>query len=101
MRILRCGGIAMFLLAASLSTDGAAQEWTRFRGPNGTGISPAKGIPVTWTDQDFTWRVEIPGTSHSQPVIWGDKLFLTTAVEVGKEREILCLNKLDGRELCR
>ena len=91
----------MFVFAAMLSTDGAAQEWTRFRGPNGTGISPAKGIPVAWTEQDFKWRVEIPGTSHSQPVIWGDTLFLTTAMDVGKERAILCLNKHDGRELWR
>ena len=101
MKIFRCGGVAMFVLAAMLSNDGAAQEWTRFRGPNGTGISPAKGIPVAWTEQDFRWRVEIPGTSHSQPVIWGDTLFLTTAMETGKDRAILCLNKRDGRELWR
>ncbi|HLF91968.1 MAG TPA: PQQ-binding-like beta-propeller repeat protein, partial [Planctomycetota bacterium] len=86
----------LVLLAAAPSF---AQEWTRFRGPNGTGISEAKGVPVTWTEKDFRWRVTIPGESHSQPVIWGEKIFLTTALEAGKERAIVCLNKEDGKEL--
>lgn len=82
-----------------LSAPAAAQEWTRFRGPNGTGISSAKGIPVSWTEQDFRWRVPIPGESHSQPVIWGDRIFLTSATDAGKTRALLCLQKQDGREL--
>jgi outer membrane protein assembly factor BamB len=87
------------LVAVALWTSVAAQEWTRFRGPNGTGISPDKRIPITWTEQDFLWRVPIPGEGHSQPVIWGNKLFLTTAMDGGKERALLCLNKDDGQEL--
>ena len=78
-----------------------AQEWTRFRGPNGTGISAAKNVPVTWTEADYRWRIDLPGIGHSQPVIWGDKLFVTTALDAGKERLFLCLNKQDGRELWR
>ena len=76
-----------------------AQEWTRFRGPNGTGISTAKGVPVTWTEENFRWRVPIAGQSHSQPVIWGDRIFLTTAIDQGRERSLLCLRKEDGKEL--
>ena len=99
MKHLSRGAFLVLVVVALLSTNAAAQEWTRFRGPNGTGISGDKGIPVTWTEQDFRWRVEIPGASHSQPVIWGDKLFLTTALDVGKERVLLCLNKNDGKVL--
>ena len=92
-----------FLLPALLAVAGviscAAQEWTRFRGPNGTGISPAKNVPVAWTEQDFAWRVPIRGESHSQPVIWGDKIFFLTAIDTGRERALLCLSKRDGREL--
>lgn len=92
--------VPLALLAAGLlSLPASAQEWTRFRGPNGTGISPAKGIPVKWTEQDFRWRVPIPGEGHSQPVIWGDKLFLTSAVDLGKERLLLCLDKNTGKEI--
>jgi outer membrane protein assembly factor BamB len=101
MKPLRPGASVLLVLAALLSTPAVAQEWTRFRGPNGTGISTAKSIPILWTDADFRWRVEIPGTSHSQPVIWGNKLFLTTAMDVGKERALLCLNKEDGKEIWR
>ncbi len=87
------------LLAALSSSPLAAQEWTRFRGPNGSGISSAKGIPTTWTEQDYRFRIAIPGESHSQPVIWGDRIFLMTALQAGKERALLCLQKSDGKEL--
>lgn len=86
-------------IAAPFSMEASAQEWTRFRGPNGTGISTAKGVPVAWTERDFLWRVPIPGESHSQPVIWGDRLFVLTAEDGGTERALLCLRKTDGGQL--
>ncbi|MGH7959236.1 MAG: PQQ-binding-like beta-propeller repeat protein, partial [Opitutaceae bacterium] len=95
------GASVVFLLGALLPAEAAAQEWTRFRGPNGTGISTSKGIPTSWTEQDFHWRVEVPGQSHAQPVIWGDKLFVTTAIDAEKERALLCYNKNDGKERWR
>jgi len=88
-------------LALLLGSAVSAQEWTRFRGPNGTGISPATGIPVTWTEQDYRWRQPISGESHAQPVIWGERLFLPTALDAGRERALLCLRKTDGVELWR
>jgi outer membrane protein assembly factor BamB len=89
------------VLALAGGAGAWAQEWTRFRGPNGTGISEAKGVPVTWTAEDFRWRVKIDGEGHSQPVIWGEKLFLLTALKGGEERALLCLDKRDGKELWR
>ena len=85
------------LVFAGLCGAAGAQEWTQFRGPNATGISAAKGLPTAWTDKDFAFRVQIPGESHSQPVIWGDKLFLTIAEDQGRSRALLCLNKADGQ----
>ena len=85
--------------ALILIGEAAAQEWTRFRGPNGTGVSEVKGIPVTWTEKDYRWRVELPGESHSQPVIWGDKIFMESSAGQGKERMLVCLKKEDGKEL--
>lgn len=99
MNISRRRLVLASILTAVFSLECAAQEWTRFRGPNGTGISAAKGVPVTWTEADFRWRVPIAGQGHSQPVIWGDRIFLTTAVDAGKERTLLCLRKEDGKEL--
>jgi outer membrane protein assembly factor BamB len=83
---------------AMLIADAAAQEWTRFRGPNGTGVSESKSIPVTWTEKDFRWRVALPGESHSNPVIWGDHIYLESAQGNGTERMLLCLRKEDGQE---
>jgi len=91
----RLGLLAAFLLVA----EARAQEWTRFRGPNGIGVSESKGIPITWTEKDFRWRVAIPGESHSNPVFWGDKIFLESALAEAQERMILCLRKEDGAEL--
>jgi outer membrane protein assembly factor BamB len=88
-----------FCLLLLLAAPAAAQEWTQFRGPNGTGISKSKGAPTQWTDKDYRWRVTIPGDSDGQPVIWGDKIFLLSAVDQGRERVMMCLNKEDGKEL--
>ena len=52
-------------------------EWTRFRGPNGSGISGAKAIPIKWTAKDYNWTVKLPGDGSSSPVVWGQHLFVT------------------------
>jgi outer membrane protein assembly factor BamB len=87
------------LVLLVLAAEAGAQEWTRFRGPNGTGISTAKGVPVKWSEQDFAWRVPIAGRSDGQPVFWGDKVFLSSSQDEGRERLMICLSKADGKEL--
>lgn len=77
----------------------SAQEWTRFRGPNGTGISDAKNIPTKFSVEDANWRIKLPGIGHSQPVLWGEKIFLLTAVDEGTTRTVVCLSAKDGSEL--
>jgi outer membrane protein assembly factor BamB len=73
-----------------------AQEWTRFRGPNGTGISEATTVPVEWSEKDYHFNVALPGIGHSAPVLWGEKIFLTSALEETGTRIVLCLNAVDG-----
>ncbi len=73
-----CRTLVLFLLF-TFSTS--AQEWTRFRGPNGTGISSAQTIPSQWSDKDFNWKVELPGTGHSSPVVWENEIYLTSTEE--------------------
>ncbi|MBI5691975.1 MAG: PQQ-binding-like beta-propeller repeat protein [Verrucomicrobia bacterium] len=91
--------VCVVVAGCLLPVTGWSQDWTRFRGPNGTGISEARGVPVTWSEGDFRWRLPLPGGGHSQPVIWGDRLFVTVARETGNERALVCLNKHDGKEL--
>ena len=86
---------------AGACAAGRAEEWTRFRGPNGSGVSMATGIPTTWTERDFAWRVRLPGEGHAQPVFWGERVFVTAAQDQGHERLLLCLRQEDGVELWR
>jgi outer membrane protein assembly factor BamB len=74
-----------------------AQEWTRFRGPNGTGVSDAKTIPTKWTDADFNWKLKLDGTGHSSPVCWGDKVFVTSCDERSGKFFIHCVSATDGK----
>ena len=77
----------------------AAQEWTRFRGPNGTGISQATTIPTKWTAQDYNWTVKLPADGSSSPVLWGDRIFLTTSDKKTAMRSVVCLSTQDGSSL--
>lgn len=90
--------LALLMLASAL--DASAQEWTRFRGPNGTGISQAKTIPSNLTAADINWKVELPGVGHSSPVLWGDRIFLTSSGDNGG-LSALCLNAADGKIVWR
>ena len=61
----------------------APDAWPRWRGPEFNGV--ARGdAPLTWSDRDhIAWKVPVPGKGHSSPVIWGNRLFLTTAIPTG------------------
>ncbi len=83
-------------LVAAAPHFAAAQDWTRFRGPNGAGISDATSIPTEWTDKDYNWKTKLPGIGHSSPVIWGDRIFLTSAIEETCQRIVLCISATDG-----
>lgn len=77
----------------------AAGEWPRFRGPNGTGIVPAANIPVQFTEKNYNWKIAVPGVGHSCPVVWGEKLFLTSSEKATGKRIVLCVNTEDGKVL--
>ena len=87
------------LMVASIRGTTDAQEWTRFRGPNGSGISDAKSIPSRWTEGDFNWKVAISGSGHSSPVVWGNRLFLTSADEASGTCSLWCIHTQDGRTI--
>jgi outer membrane protein assembly factor BamB len=62
---------------------GAAGSWPSFRGSAATGIADGQNLPDTWdvkTGQNILWRTPIPGLAHSSPIVWGDKVFVTTAI---------------------
>lgn len=83
-------------VTAFLSLASYADDWPRFRGPGGTGIATAPGLPVAWTSRDVAWETLLPGVGHSSPVVVSNRLFVTTASQDGSKREIVCLNTADG-----
>ncbi|HTM47525.1 MAG TPA: PQQ-binding-like beta-propeller repeat protein [Bryobacteraceae bacterium] len=73
----------LFLLALAA----VAAEWPQFRGPSGGGAASGSP-PVEWNGEsgkNILWKTEIPGLGHSSPIIWGDRIFLTSAVPAAGE----------------
>lgn len=61
------------------------EQWPQWRGPLGTGVAPHGKPPVTWgEDQNIRWKIPVPGKGHSTPIVWGDRIFITTAVPHGE-----------------
>ncbi len=75
-----------------------AQNWTRFRGENGAGLSDLKGIPLNWSESDYAWTFEPEHVGHSSPVVWEKSVFITSASEGGTERFVHCLDADTGKE---
>src|ERR1700736_3625607 len=66
------------LLSFSFAMAGP-NDWPGWRGPSGNGISTLKNIPVSWSaDRNIAWKTPVEGRGHSSPVVWGDRIFLTT-----------------------
>jgi outer membrane protein assembly factor BamB len=71
---------ALFLVLAS---ELEAQNWPQFRGPDGSGIASGQNLPLEWSvaeGRNLLWRVPLSGLAHSSPIVWGDRVYLTTAV---------------------
>src|SRR5262245_27104121 len=76
-------------LGASPATDKSparvAPAWPQWRGPLGTGVAPGADPPLSWSETENTrFKVELPGKGHSSPVVWGDRIFVTSAEPVGE-----------------
>src|ERR671916_382022 len=67
---------------ASVRAAKADANWPQWRGPESSGISSEKNLPVEWsTTKNLKWKAAVPGRGHSSPIVWGSKVFLTTAIE--------------------
>lgn len=114
--------IRLILLIVILTATVSGQNWPSFRGPQASGVADGRNLPVRWdaaTSTNILWKSEIPGLAHSSPVVWGDRIFLTTAISstpnpayAAKDRgiglvdddvkhtwRVYCLDKRTGRML--
>lgn len=83
LRTLLPGVLATVAVYAVALEPSHADQWPRFRGPDGAGVSNLQGLPAQWSESDYEWVIELPGLGHSSPVVWDNALFLTTALENG------------------
>jgi hypothetical protein len=100
--------IMMLAFAVNLSSqtvrmieaEGEARKyWAQWRGPSGQGVVEGSGFPDSWSDKEnVRWKVEVPGRGNSSPIVWKDRIFLTTAYD-GERRAVLCFRRGDGKLL--
>jgi outer membrane protein assembly factor BamB len=77
-----------------------AKYWPRWRGPSGQGLATGSGYPDTWSaTQNVLWKTAVPGSGNSSPIVWGDRVFLTTAYDGGRRVSVLAYGRSDGRLL--
>jgi outer membrane protein assembly factor BamB len=86
---------------SALAADNAAPattNWPMWRGPRGDGHSLETDVPTRWSaTENVAWRVDVPGSGHSSPIVWGDRVFVSSYVPDGHKRVLLCLDRRDGR----
>jgi outer membrane protein assembly factor BamB len=96
MRLVVRSLIALALVFGTRAMH-AETNWPRWRGPQQNGQSTETDLPVKWSDANLAWKTELPGGGQSSPIIWGDRIFLTSALAQGKERVVLCIDRKTGQ----
>ncbi len=92
----------LFIVAPLFAAD---DDWPMWRGPRGDGTVTEKGFPTRWTaTENVRWKSPLPGRGHSSPIICGDRVFITSAIEEGdakepKDRLLICLDRKEGKVL--
>src|SRR5438093_13781325 len=88
MPLLVCNLILACLLAGEAGSERGGVEaryaWPQWRGPLGTGVAPGAQPPIEWSEtKHIRWKTAVPGKGHSTPIVWGERIFLTTAIPYG------------------
>ena len=78
---------AWFAITLQFSTVAAETNWPQFRGARASGVAEGFSTPSSWNIENgdnVRWRTEIPGLAHSSPIIWGDRIYVASAIKPGK-----------------
>jgi outer membrane protein assembly factor BamB len=89
------GGVRM------ITSEGVgAQYWPRWRGPSGQGLVTGTGYPDTWSaTANIRWKTPVPGRGNSSPIVWADRIFITTAYDGGRRLSLIAYRRSDGVKL--
>ncbi|MEZ6125551.1 MAG: PQQ-binding-like beta-propeller repeat protein [Planctomycetaceae bacterium] len=95
--LLICSGL--FTLVSSV---GFSEDWPGWRGPRGDGSSQESDVPTVWngeTGDNIAWKVPIAGVGHSSPIVWQDRIFVTSCLEDEQQRLLICLDRKTGKQI--
>ena len=83
------GALFVVVTATNIYGDVADDHWPSWRGPNADGVAATGNPPLTWSEtENIKWKIELPGSGDSTPIVWQDKMFVTTAVAMGEDLEL-------------
>ena len=100
MRNTRFLSCTLLLLLINTLYVTKAQNWPCWRGSNGDGSSSETNLPVRWDSvTNVVWKTEVAGMGYSSPIIWKDKLFITTAIKETQEKILVCYDSKSGKLL--
>ncbi len=90
---------ALFLSFA-LAQLGSAADWPCWRGARGDGVCDEPNVPLKWSKtENIAWTAAIPGKGHSSPIVFGDRVFVTTCLEAEDKHVLVCLDRRTGKML--
>jgi outer membrane protein assembly factor BamB len=85
-------------VAVLASASVNAENWPRFRGPTGQGISSENNLPTRWSaTENIAWKTAIPGEGWSSPIVYGDRVFVTATTAAGKKCHVISLDRKTGQ----
>lgn len=92
--------VVLAAVVGFLDCAARAENWPRFRGPTGQGLSQEKGLPLRWSrTEGVAWKTAIPGKGWSSPVVWGERIFVTATEEEGASCRVICVDRRSGKLL--
>jgi outer membrane protein assembly factor BamB len=108
----RAASLVFLLLVAAIAVTAAPEDvrmvevvgegskyWPRWRGPSGQGLVTSGIYTDKWTPKTSVWNVTVPGSGNSSPIVWGDRIFLTTGYGNGERLSMLAFARADGKKL--
>jgi outer membrane protein assembly factor BamB len=89
-----------FVVSAADAPARPTAYWPMWRGPDQNGYASDTRAPLEWSaTKNLRWQIDLPGFGNSSPIVWGERVFLTSATKDGTERHVLCVDRRDGKIL--
>jgi outer membrane protein assembly factor BamB len=90
----------LLTMVCLLAVGVQAGNWPAWNGPSGSGVTPETQLPLRWNaTENVLWKVPLPDRGNSSPIVWGDRVFITQAIERENRLAVVCLNRANGKVL--